>query len=359
MALRFGGDAAEAVFSPGRTPREVSASLGMSGLEVSSDVTPAIAESLDRACERLEVSRQSVIAFVLPSAELQAACYLTGEDTCVLVISSGLVSLLSSGPELTFVLAHELGHYLLQHGVAGNSVRELQLRRAQEISADRIGLIAAGDVHAAVRAVMKTLSGLGDEHLRPDVRAFLDTALARVLEQDGTASTHPHLSVRARCLVRFDALLRSYRDIDELIADSTALREFDRRVAGDLERFVDAPLVSRRTAAEGRLRRWSWVLAAVEDGRLSSDEQGVLQEEFGTAELSRIVSLIGGEGREGATRLVESRFNAAVLELQQLDPSSVQGFLLRELRAIEAAGRIELVRGGRLERLVKELVGDA
>lgn len=350
------GEVNSAVAPP---PREVIARLGMSGLEVSRDVTPAIAESLSRACERLGVPPESVVAFVLPSAELQAACYLTGEDTCVLVVSSGLVSLLCSGPELTFVLAHELGHFLLQHGVAGTSVHELRLMRAQEISADRIGLIAAGDLHAAVRAVMKTLSGLGDEHLRPDVRAFLDTALARVLDQNGTSSTHPHLSFRARCLVRFDALLRGYRDLDELIADSSAIHEFNRRVADDVERFVDAPLVRQRAAAESRLRRWTWVLAAIEDGRLSSEEQRVLREEFGSNELSRIVSLVGGEGREGATQLVESRLNAAALELQQLEPSSLRTCLLRESRAIEADGRIEVVSGGRFETLVQDLVGDA
>ena len=45
--------------------------------------------------------------------------------------------------------------------------------RAQELSVDRVGLIACGSVDIAIRALMKTVSGLSSEHLRFDVGTFI------------------------------------------------------------------------------------------------------------------------------------------------------------------------------------------
>jgi len=329
--------------------------LAASGLEVSPQVLPQIDAALVMACRNLELARQDVSAFVLPSPEIQAACYVSGAESCTLSITSGLVQLLTGPSELAFVLGHELGHFLLGHSGYEDSPAGLREGRAQEVSADRIGLLAAEEVSAALRAVLKTVSGLGDEHLRHDVGSFMGSTLARTEGLDETHSTHPNMAFRARCLLRFDAHRRNFSGLEAMLEDTEAFARFDQEVLNDVERLVEGPLIARMEEARSKLLRWAWTLAALTDGALTRPEQEALREHCGEEFCERLISILQGESAASAVGLARERLVAAVMALEQLEPEGAAIALKGIARAIREDGRID----GRPDDLFEQLLSGA
>jgi hypothetical protein len=112
--------------------------------------------------------------------------------------------------ELAFVLGHEIGHALFKETsdfVANSNCLEDQIiARSIEISVDRIGLLTAKNQDAAFRAILKTLSGLDESHLRFDFSYFMSESRDLVEENVSSQllySSHPPLPQRFRALVSF------------------------------------------------------------------------------------------------------------------------------------------------------------
>lgn len=143
----------------------------------------------------------------------------------VLELTSALVERMNDD-EIRFVLGHELGHLAYRHYRARLSVAAfgldeqgtskappLLIRRLEswdrlaEISADRAGLMVVNyRLDVAVSAFFKLQSGLGPEHLRFDVGAFLEqlTAIEKLARRELLAQfSHPATPIRVRALQLF------------------------------------------------------------------------------------------------------------------------------------------------------------
>lgn len=178
-------------------------------LLVTRTIMPAIAEMIEQVASRLLLNSAPKVYVELDPMPNAAA--LVSEDESIVILASTLVELLETD-ELAAIVGHEFGHTLFGH--APTRMREgpsanfhLERSRASEVSADRVGLIAAGSLATAIRAEVKMACGLSSRHLNFDIDAIVRESEALMLaaeQHEGTiASTHPEFPFRIWALSRF------------------------------------------------------------------------------------------------------------------------------------------------------------
>lgn len=190
---------------------------------------------------------QPIDLYVQANPNLNAFCMPTRKGTrLVMCLHSSLVELFTLH-ELMFVMGHEVGHAILRHGRIPKIgfddmnfsplevVRTRTLSRRQEVSCDRVGLLACQDVKVAGSALLKIMSGLSDRWITFDEEVFgrqFDQIadLAEVTQLEDATSTHPIIGMRAKLLRTFadsklfaDAMGRSSSLISEEDLERTSL----------------------------------------------------------------------------------------------------------------------------------------
>lgn len=197
-----------------------------SKLRLTATLAPRLIAVLDEARRTLGFS-EPIELFVGQEAMVNASSMhaISPGEPHVIELTSALVERMNDD-ELRFVLGHELGHLAFRHhrarlAVAAFGIDEaheskapaLLVRRLEswdrlaEISADRAGLIVVGlRLDVAVSAFFKLQSGLGPEHLRFDVHAFLEqlSAIEKLERRELLARfSHPATPIRVRALQLF------------------------------------------------------------------------------------------------------------------------------------------------------------
>jgi len=324
--IRFAGDlVAKTGDSNSDAVSSQRAILAQRGLEISPALTPLLAETLDLVGERLFVPKESITSFVYASPELQASCFSSGTDECVLSFSSRLIDLLSPA-ELQYVAGHEIGHFIFRHGITTemlpDSMEFLMESRAKEISADRAGFLACQSLETSLSAMIKTASGLDDRHLRFDVHAFLSQVNDDQNEvfEYASRSTHPSWVVRARALLWFSTSEMVTRGIEHYSKDE--LKRLDANIDRDLERFVDGNTRKRVKKAKWNAELWMSMKEVVNDGVFDRNEQEIVRSRFGDETLEKLKSLFSNLGAEEVQALVLSKYEDATAELALLLPST-------------------------------------
>ena len=199
-----------------------------SKLRLTATLAPRLIALLDEARATLGFD-EAIELFVGQEAMVNASSMhaIREGEPHVIELTSALVERMNDD-ELRFVMGHELGHLAFRHhrarlSVAAFGVDEtgeskapsLLVRRLEswdrlaEISADRAGLMVVGlRLDVAVSAFFKLQSGLGPEHLRFDVHAFLDqlSAIEQLERRELLARfSHPATPIRVRALQLFAA----------------------------------------------------------------------------------------------------------------------------------------------------------
>ncbi|MBM23175.1 MAG: hypothetical protein CMD78_02775 [Gammaproteobacteria bacterium] len=294
-------------------------------LQISHAVTPSLARSLDEVYDRLCIPHTAVTAYVYPDPEIQATCFSTSNTDCLLSFSSGLVNLLDDS-ELQFVVGHEIGHFLLSHGVVDgkgdtSSLEYLMRQRAKEISADRIGFIACRSLENSVRAMMKSASGLPTQKLRFDTDAFLSQleeseALTYSMSQ---STTHPSMLVRCRAVLWFSLNGPIKESLD--YAGKEQLQKIDARIEKDLQRYVDGPARDKIEQTKKNYAFWETVEQAIQDGCFDKHEQKVVSANFGLDKLKGLLGLIDGLNTADVIETVRTKKIQAREELEAILPN--------------------------------------
>ena len=310
------------------------------GLVASKALTPALFKVVESSCKNLSITDRSIIStIVYPAAEMQARCRLDSLG-CVIEVTSSLVERLN-GTELQFVIGHEIGHFLLDHHFAplppAQSIEHFKQSRAREISADRAGLAACGDVKAAMRAILKTFSGLSDGQLRYDTSSFINQAFAdqnivNVASREG--DTHPTFAVRARCLVRFSHVL-NHEDRSDF---ESVLRKVEERTVNDFLQYSEAFVDKRTTEIADDLALWMWMKRIVRSGSMSADDTAKFTNRFGAELSQKVQSQFNGMSLIEVEDFVQHRLSDIESVLEKRTPN--------ELSAIVSSIENELVEYG-------------
>ena len=289
--LRFSKD--KPSLSPSTSTREfdnVKNALYKSGLEVNEKSTKKIGKTINEVKNFLKIPRSSVKTFVYSSPEIQAECFLGSESECILRVTSGLIKLLSQ-EELKFVVGHELGHFLLGHSGIFNP-REFWKSQAQEISADRVGLLCAGSLDIAFRTILKTTSGLGEEHLTFDIGEFV-SQMKKFLEvacMKNDESTHPSMVLRSRALIWFsmsDYFLCFPNNLSRLSLEKT-----DSKVIADFNK--ERQVINKIERKNIKNEFVFWVIAdfIFRQGKFSKKSQDIIKKIIGGEKLNNLKSLL-------------------------------------------------------------------
>ena len=219
-----------------------------SQMKLTPTLAPRLCSLLDQAVERTGFD-EPVDLYVASDAECNAYAVHSQQEGSphIASLSSALVERMTD-TEIRFVLGHELGHVHYRHYRAGliagaigkdaegNSLMPLLLQRRieswdrlAELSADRAGFLAAeGRMDAIVSAFFKLTAGLGPEHLKFDISAFL--AQLEDLQSLGRRElvsrfSHPATPIRVRAL-------QLYSEAGAGEATAEALDVVDREVGG-------------------------------------------------------------------------------------------------------------------------------
>ncbi|MCK5285483.1 MAG: M48 family metallopeptidase [Alphaproteobacteria bacterium] len=323
---RYTGDTQQRIIgNASQATQQIKRVLSSNGLQITQALTPKLYESLETACKNLKLPVESIFAYVSSLPELQAQCFETDDDNCVINISSGLINLLHAD-EVTFVIGHEIGHHILKHyqeGDAQASIESLMNQRAKEISVDRAGLIACQSLESSLRATMKVLSGLPDEFIRFDTSNFINQ-LRIADQQDATLAdsltTHPSLILRARALLWF-SMNDEIKLGDKL--GSLPLEKINDWVRKDLDRYIDKPMREKITNIENNLFFWTCSKTATLKGKFTREDRKNLIAEFGENNVEKLIAAIEDMNIDEVAEFLNQKIAETSEELARLVPSSI------------------------------------
>ena len=319
--IRFGPDkSVQEHFAHYEKSDTIRSYLNASELRITEQVTPALNDILQRVANRLQVPISSIQCFVYPSSDVQAYSLLGLRDTCVLRFSSALIDLLSED-ELAFVMGHEIGHFLFNHSHSVNeesvNLEQLMLQRYQEISADRVGLIACGSFEIAAKALIKTISGLSERHLRFDIATFIHQ-LRGVNQSSAIVATHPSMFIRCRALLWF-SLHEGYMS-GVFPQRSDELNAIDKNIMNDFTKYVDGWTIDIIAHSKEKLALWLAAERIVHSGSFSKEQQSLFKDMFGSETLNSMKRYLKSNSTAVLNVEIEKRIGEAREELMNLIP---------------------------------------
>ena len=174
-------------------------------IRLTREMAPDVHDIID-ACRRTLGVEAPLETYVYPEPMFNAAAVAPEKGRLFLLLSSALLEAFEPD-ELRFVVGHELGHHLFGHhripvaallsGIARiDAALALCLfawQRYAEISADRAGVVTAGGLAPAARALFKLASGLRGDRIKVRVDQFLTQVgdLRQEGERLATAADRP------------------------------------------------------------------------------------------------------------------------------------------------------------------------
>ena len=274
--------------------KDILNNLYQQNMLINKELTPIIYKSIEKVCQKLETPIESIKAFIDNSEVIQASCMVTGTDETILKMSSKLINLLDE-QELEFVIGHEIGHFLLNHGHVEHHGEDNKIEfqdqmnsRYQEISSDRIGLLACGSIKKAISAMLKLITGLDDNHLRFDISAFISQSndTDNLYSQQSMISSHPSNLVRCRALLWFS--MEKTSDLNSL-DDSVKKKEIDNRIEDDFKKYIDGPIIKVMQEVKENFKLWMAVKEIIKDGIFDKNEQKIFERMFGRHQQTKII----------------------------------------------------------------------
>lgn len=369
-SLRFKNDspASAGVHLDQKALTDIEEKLRRDNLASSTRIVPEIFPEIGKAIEDVReklIPDCRIDAYIRNAPEFQACCFPGSGKTISIALTSGLIQL-SSMDELQFIIGHELGHFLLGHHAypqpdqASSRVEELNilaLSRAAEISADRIGFVAASKKEHAYRAVLKLATGLPDRFIRFDLSAYLKQA--KDLCQLGGSeyallSSHPLCPVRMRALLWFEMSQPYFDWVGQKGGAPLSGKLLDDKIEKDMAAVNGFRLAEINKKEADSAMRWGVLSLFVSDGTLSKDEQTLLRQTFGNDVAEDMLSFLRVKGPSE----VISKFESALRSIRLMGFESKEALYLDLEHFAELAGGEMHVRAKILEMTLNHIALD-
>lgn len=282
-------------------------SLLTGALRLTKGIAPDAHRSLS-ACREVLGWDRPVELYVKPDPMVNAFCTRSVGGPIIIGLSSRMLETFTDA-ELRFVIGHELGHAVFDHftipmpatatlsDVGGKFVsRPISLKlflwcRAAEISADRAGVVCAGEVEPAAYALLKIASGLGTSVIKPDLAAFVSqidalhaapAACADERDEEDVLDcfdTHPYSPLRVRALLAFGRSQAFQRATGKAV-DGIDHEELERLVEHDLSVMEPSYLEDNTEESSALMRRvlfCAGVTVAAANGEIVASELRALR----------------------------------------------------------------------------------
>jgi hypothetical protein len=325
-------------------------------IKVTKEILPKVSKSIDNVFEKLKIENQFNFFVTADNYQANAACSLMSlSSKPEIILTSKLIELLNE-KELEFVIGHEVAHYIYQHSVYPNphnienrtsKLNVLNLSRAAEISADRIGFLACGELESSLRANLKLASGLSEKHLNFKFSAYLDQL--RELESLGKSdsqlwSTHPIFLIRIQALIWF-SMTKEYHEFFETKKKGTySIAEIDDKIDNSIKKIIGDEIGQSNKEIFDRALMWGSLSLYLSDKTFTKKEQNSFIEKFGKEKATKVLSLLKFSNRDMLDRKVENAFqeashllkkdkNILISELKRLGNSS-EGDKIKKLESL-------------------------
>lgn len=325
-SVRYLDDVKLKTYSPDPSlVKNIEAGLALNSLKISPEITPELYNCLAQTCNNLSLDINKVNAYVTSSPEIQAGCISFDKENCIITLTSAVINLLDF-EEINFVIGHEIGHFLLSHNIEQQHSVESQegyiKKRAQEISVDRIGLMACKDINIAVRAITKSLSGLSEKYVSFNMQGFLNQLDLEVAknEDKGRFSSHPSFILRIKALMRFSLSEPFLMHAKE--ESGTSLQEIDKLIQQDLNTYIDKDLRRDINQAKEMVLFWGFSFAYVKGGSFSRENQENLAKQFGQDKTDKLIKMLSSRSSDDAVNEVKSKLLQAINNFRIIAPNT-------------------------------------
>ena len=310
-------------------------------IRITDEILPKVYKSINQVFKKLKIDNEFNFFVTSDSYQANAACSLMSISSKPdIILTSKLIELLSS-KELEFVIGHEVAHYIYQHALYPSHQNEenrnlklniLNLGRAAEISADRIGFLACGDLETSLRTNLKLASGLDDKHLNFKFSAYLDQL--RELETLGKSdsqlwSTHPSFLIRMQALIWFSMTKEYHEFFDTKKKGTYNIKEIDKKIENSIKKVIGDEVNISNKEIYDRALMWGSLNLYLSDKKFSKVEQEKFIKKFGKEKGTKVISLLKVSNKDMLEKKVENSFTDAA-KLLKSDKNS----LISELKNI-------------------------
>ena len=292
-------------------------------VRVSKEILPKVGNAIETVFERIKIENNFNFFVTADNNQANASCSLMSSASRPdIILTSRLIELLSL-EELQFVIGHEVAHYVYQHALYPNynnvddrnlKLNLLNLSRAAEISADRIGFLACNSLEDSLRANFKLASGLSDKHFNFKPSTYLDQL--RDLEDLGKSSTelwstHPSFLIRMQSLIWF-SMTKEYHEFFDIKKKGTySLSEIDEKLDKKIKKVTGNELeISNKNIYESALI-WGSLDIYLSDKKFSKNEQEEFANRFGEKAKKAISLMKISNARDMLDKKIYVSFNDA------------------------------------------------
>ena len=313
-------------------------------LRVTEEMFPEIHQMINDVLRNLEIE-SNVETFIKSDPNPQALCIaqLNSVDF-IIIITSSLLEILSPS-ELSFVVGHEIGHYIFEHYKYPRpnnnesqigKFNKLQLSRAAEISADRMGLLATmsedgkSRIEVAVSSMIKIVSGVSDRYFKLNISSYLKQGRDLIQlagNSDAIYSTHPVFPDRVPALMQFEISEPYYQftksdkisSINKEKLDSSIDKKMKSHSGNALEEHI-------KDLAKG-FTIWATMLLINIDGTFSNKEIAAMRHMFDDETANEVEKLYASAEPNELENFIHDMINQEIKKIEGLSIKDRQDIL--------------------------------